>query len=83
MLSFLRNPAQNWYEGEKNFLDFYVIPLARKLKDCGVFGVSSDEYLNYALHNRREWEVRGQQVVEELIESVKDIDEEESTRFQV
>ena len=24
----------------------YIIPLAKKLKDCGVFGVSSDEYLN-------------------------------------
>jgi hypothetical protein len=23
------------------------------LKDCGVFGVSSDEYLNYAMENRR------------------------------
>jgi hypothetical protein len=28
--------------------DNYVIPLARKLKECNVFGVSSDEYLNYA-----------------------------------
>lgn len=32
--------------------DFYIIPLAKKLKDCGVFGVSSDEYLNYAQRNR-------------------------------
>ena len=23
--------------------DFYIIPLTQKLKDCGVFGVSSDE----------------------------------------
>jgi hypothetical protein len=29
----------------QGFFDFYVIPLAQKLKDCGVFGVSSDEYL--------------------------------------
>jgi hypothetical protein len=37
--------AQNtvWYKGEIGFLDFYIIPLAKKLKDCGVFGVSSDE----------------------------------------
>jgi hypothetical protein len=32
-----------WYKGEIGFLDFYIIPLANKLKDCGVFGVSSDE----------------------------------------
>ena len=46
------------------------IPLAKKLKDCGVFGVSSDEYLNYALQNRAEWEARGQQVVAEMMENM-------------
>ena len=63
-----KNPADFWYEGEKGFLDFYVIPLARKLKDCAVFGVSSDEYLNYAMENRKEWEVKGQQVVAEMVD---------------
>jgi hypothetical protein len=48
-----------------------VIPLAKKLKDCGVFGVSSDEYLQYAQNNRNEWEEKGVDVVEELIEKVK------------
>ena len=43
------NPADNWYKGELGFFDFYIIPLAKKLKECGVFGVSSDEYLNYAV----------------------------------
>ena len=42
-----KDPAENWYQGELGFYDFYIIPLAKKLKDCGVFGVSSDEYLNY------------------------------------
>ena len=40
------DPATNWYKGELGFFDFYIIPLAKKLKDCGVFGVSSDEYLS-------------------------------------
>ncbi len=35
-----QNPAENWYKGEIGSLDFYVIPLAMKLKTCGVFGVS-------------------------------------------
>ena len=39
------------------------IPLAKKLETCGIFGVSSDEYLNYALQNRAEWEERGQEIV--------------------
>lgn len=46
------DPSINWYKGEIGFFDFYIIPLAKKLKDCGVFGVSSDEYLNYAMKNR-------------------------------
>jgi class 3 adenylate cyclase len=64
------NPADFWYEGEIGFFDYYIIPLAKKLKDCGVFGVSSDEYLNYAMKNREEWEVRGQEVVMEMVEAI-------------
>jgi hypothetical protein len=45
------------------FYDFYILPLAKKLKECGVFGVSSDEYLNYALENRREWQLKGEEIV--------------------
>jgi len=65
-----KSPADDWYEGEKGFFDFYIIPLARKLKDCGVFGVSSDEYLNYAIQNRKEWDEKGQQIVAEMLQSV-------------
>lgn len=65
------DPSLNWYKGELGFFDFYVIPLAKKLKECGVFGVSSDEYLSYALQNRKEWEARGEEMVEEMVKSVK------------
>ena len=63
------DPVEFWYKGELGFFDFYIIPLAKKLKDCGVFGVSSDEYLNYAEKNRREWEAKGQEIVETLIKN--------------
>jgi len=63
-----KNPAEFWYLGELGFFDNYVIPLAKKLKDCGVFGVSSDEYLNYALENRREWANVGEDVLNTLME---------------
>lgn len=49
----------------------YSIPLAKKLRDCGVFGVSSDEYLGYAERNREEWEMRGQAVVASMVERVQ------------
>ena len=66
-----KDPSENWYQGELGFFDFYILPLAKKLKDCGVFGVSSDEYLNYALNNRKQWEGSGRQVVEEMVEGVR------------
>jgi hypothetical protein len=65
------DPTEFWYKGEIGFFDFYIIPLAKKLKDCGVFGVSSDEYLQYAQKNRDEWASRGRQIVAEYIESAK------------
>jgi hypothetical protein len=64
-----KDPGLNWYESELGFFDFYIIPLAKKLEECGVFGVSSDEYLTYALENRREWEMKGKQVTKEMIEA--------------
>jgi len=66
-----KNPADGWYQGEIGFFDFYIIPLAKKLKDCGVFGVSSDEYLNYAMRNREEWEAKGREVVSEMVEKAE------------
>jgi 3'5'-cyclic nucleotide phosphodiesterase len=67
-----KDPSGFWYEGEIGFFDFYIIPLTKKLKDCGVFGVSSDEYLNYATKNRQEWESRGREVVEEMVQRVRE-----------
>lgn len=66
-----RNPAEFWYEGEIGFFDFYIIPLAKKLEDCGVFGVSSDECLTYALTNRAEWEAKGKEVVESMVDKIR------------
>jgi 3'5'-cyclic nucleotide phosphodiesterase len=64
------DPSITWYEGELGFYDFYIIPLAKKLKECGVFGVSSYEYLQYAMNNRAEWASRGKELVEEMKERV-------------
>jgi hypothetical protein len=61
------DPSVNWYKGEIGFFDFYVIPLANKLDSCGVFGVSSLEYLNYAKANRDEWIREGGNLVKEFL----------------
>jgi 3'5'-cyclic nucleotide phosphodiesterase len=67
------DPSMTWYEGELGFYDFYIIPLAKKLKECGVFGVSSYEYLQYAMNNRAEWASRGKEIVEEMKERVSSL----------
>ena len=61
------DPSINWYQGELDFFDYYLIPLAKKLESCGVFGVSSDEYLDYAIANRNEWKIKGHDIVKGYI----------------
>ena len=64
------DPATFWYQGELGFFDNYIIPLAKKLKECGVFGVSSDEFLNYANQNRAEWAERGEEIVANIVSEI-------------
>jgi hypothetical protein len=61
------DPSIAWYEGELGFFDQYIMPLAKKLKDCGVFGVCSDENLKYAMDNRSEWAEKGKEVVQSFL----------------
>jgi len=61
-----KDPSEGWFKGELWFFDNYVLPLTKKLEQCQVFGVSSDEYYNYAKQNRHEWETRGHQMVEDF-----------------
>jgi Adenylate and Guanylate cyclase catalytic domain/3'5'-cyclic nucleotide phosphodiesterase len=64
-------PWVGWYKGEIWFFDNYILPLAKKLKECGVFGVSYDEFLNYAQENRMEWERDGNDIVQSLREKME------------
>eukprot|EP00980_Cylindrotheca_fusiformis_P001906 scaffold437_cov111-Cylindrotheca_fusiformis.AAC.4 len=61
------DPSEDWYKGEIGFFDSYVIPLAKQLQSCGVYGVSSDEYLNYAIANREKWAREGVALVKEYL----------------
>eukprot|EP00934_Nitzschia_sp_Nitz4_P006074 Nitzschia sp. Nitz4//scaffold50_size126154//2557//6191//NITZ4_003666-RA/size126154-augustus-gene-0.111-mRNA-1//1//CDS//3329553641//6064//frame0 len=65
------DPSVGWYKGEIGFFDFYIIPLAKKLENCGVFGVSSDECLQYATANRDEWERKGEKIVQSYLSKYK------------
>jgi CheY-like chemotaxis protein len=64
------DPATFWYKGELGFFDNYIIPLAKKLKDCNIFGASSDECLTFALQNRQEWETRGEAIIASMTKKI-------------
>jgi hypothetical protein len=70
------DPSTNWYIGELGFFDYYLIPLAMKLKECGVFGASGNEYISYVLKNKKEWERKGRQVVQEMVLLYKDAEDD-------
>jgi 3'5'-cyclic nucleotide phosphodiesterase len=66
-----KDPTVGWYEGELWFFDNYVIPLAQQLRECKVFGVSCDEFLDYAKDNRMEWEMKGREIVRQAAVDMK------------
>jgi hypothetical protein len=69
-----KDPSEFWYQGELDFFDSFVIPLATKLVHCGVFAAAdgaSSEYVQYATQNRNEWEQKGKSVVLTLVARVK------------
>jgi hypothetical protein len=58
------NPAEIWFQGELAFFGDFVIPLAaNKLLDCRVVGDYAEEYLNDAKANRRDWQLKGRDVI--------------------
>ena len=44
-----------------------VIPLAKKLDRCGVFGVSHLEFLHHAQENKKEWIKKGEAITASLL----------------
>ena len=60
-----KDPTSDWYQNELDFFDKYVIPLAKNLIGCEVFGSASEECLAYATANRRDWASKGRDMVKE------------------
>lgn len=62
-----QDPTDTWYKGEFGFFDFYIIPLSKKLNDCGIYGEASEQYTKNAMENRRLWEEKGEGLVAKYI----------------
>jgi hypothetical protein len=65
------NPSETWYSGELSFFDFYVIPLATRMKVCGVFGSAGDQYVENAKSNRTKWESDGSDIVNTMVSGLE------------
>mmetsp|Transcript_26865 Transcript_26865/g.75436 ORF Transcript_26865/g.75436 Transcript_26865/m.75436 type:complete len:1451 (-) Transcript_26865:178-4530(-) len=64
------DPTLGWYNGEIWFFDNYVIPLAQRLDECGVFGEAGKEFLKNAQWNRREWEGNGKELIKAMMQDM-------------
>jgi len=55
------DPPDLWYENQVGFYSMYVIPLAEKMKKCGVFGQEdvSGEWVKNAIEIRDRWKREG------------------------
>lgn len=54
------NVSANWFNGQIQFFDFYVIPLAQRISQCGVFGSLGTLFLENARENRDRWRLEGE-----------------------
>ena len=63
-----KDPTNGWYKGELWFFDNIVIPLAKRLLDCGAFGHAANDCLENAFSNRNQWKQCGEQLVLDMLE---------------
>ncbi|CAJ1969922.1 unnamed protein product [Cylindrotheca closterium] len=54
------DPTDGWYNNQIGFLEAYLLPLARRLDDTGVFGTERGGiFANIVMANRERWGVEG------------------------
>ncbi|CAB9529137.1 Receptor-type guanylate cyclase gcy [Seminavis robusta] len=60
------DPSSFWYQGELDFFDRHVIPLAKQTAELGCFGILGGEFLQKSNQNREEWAEKGNQIVAQM-----------------
>ena len=69
-----KDPSTFWYKGEIGFFDFVIIPLAKQLQCCKIFGSLADDCLAFAESNRERWVREGHVAVQEMVVAQMDDD---------
>jgi hypothetical protein len=62
-----QDPTIFWYKSELLFFDEHAIPLMNQMKECGIFGLTADEYLSWSLCNRQQWAAKGNELVASMV----------------
>jgi hypothetical protein len=65
------DPTLSWYFNQLVFFDSYMIPLATRIAECGLFGITGEEYYRNAKRNRQEWKMKGEELVKTFRSSYK------------
>eukprot|EP00536_Pseudo-nitzschia_multiseries_P006929 jgi/Psemu1/255775/estExt_Genewise1Plus.C_1540020 len=63
------DPVDGWFHNQIGFLDFYLLPLARKLDDTGAFGdTRGGVFAAIVASNRKRWIEEGMGVTTNIVE---------------
>lgn len=62
--------SEVWFKGQIGFFDNYIMPLAKRLGQCGVFGELGTLFLENATENRTRWLDEGEERCKEMHERV-------------
>lgn len=55
-----------WFKGQIGFFDSYIMPLAKRLEECGVFGDRGPLFMENAKENRTRWLQEGEELCNEM-----------------
>jgi len=62
------DPQGRWFENQIGFLESYLLPLARRLEDTGVFGEEMGQsFARTVESNRDTWLVEGKEVTDDIV----------------
>uniref|UniRef100_A0A7R9WUR4 Uncharacterized protein n=1 Tax=Craspedostauros australis TaxID=1486917 RepID=A0A7R9WUR4_9STRA len=62
------NPQHGWFGNQIGFLENYLLPLARRLEDIGIFGeVDGGQFVRNVEANRDRWMKEGMQVTTNIV----------------
>lgn len=64
------DPMNGWYDNQTGFLDFYVLPIARKLDDTGAYGETTGNiFVSIVEQNRKRWLKEGMHVTMQTVKT--------------